>query len=250
MRIGFLFFALCFFNINAFAHDDVLVVTEVMPPFQIINEEDGRLEGLGADIVEYLLKEAKIESPTHVLPWARAFKLASTTPNTIIFTLASTKERQKDFIWIGDIDRQRIFYWGLRANFNPQEISQFSAKDYYIGVSRHSNIETYFQQQSFKKLYPLVNEDHGLQMLFNKRIDLFVESEISLRYRSQKLNLNFNELVRLDEIPALNQNLGIAVNIDSSKELVHSLQSAYKRLESKDIIKQLRHKWLDDLPAR
>jgi len=250
MRIRFLFFALYFFNLNAFANDDVLVVTEVMPPFQIINEEDGRLEGLGVDIVEYLLEEAAIESPTHVLPWARAFKLASTTPNTIIFTLASTKERQKDFIWIGDIDRQRIFYWGLRANFPLQKRSHFSAKDYYIGVSRHSNIENYFVQQSFKRLYPLVNEDHGLQMLFNKRIDLFVESEISLRYRSQKLDLNFNELVRLDEVSALNQNLGIAVNRDSSKALVNSLQKAYKQLENKGIIEQLRRKWLDDLPAR
>jgi polar amino acid transport system substrate-binding protein len=250
MRIGFLFFALYFFNFNTFANDDVLVVTEVMPPFQIINEENGQLEGLGVDIVEYLLKEAAIESPTHVLPWARAYKLASTTPNTIIFTLASTKERQKDFIWIGDIDRQRIFYWGLRANFNRQKRNSFSAKAHYIGVSRHSNIESYFIQQSFKKLYPLVNEDHGLQMLFNKRIDLFVESEISIRYRSQKLDLNFDDLIRLDEIPALNQNLGIAVNKASSKELIHSLQNAYKRLENKGIIEQLRRKWLDDLPAR
>jgi len=250
MRIAFLFFALYIFTASTHANDDVLVVTEVMPPFQIVNDEDGQLEGLGVNIVEYMLKEANIDAPIHLLPWARAYKLARTTPNTIIFTLAFTKERQKDFIWVGDVDKQRIFYWGLKSKFDSKQGNSFSARDHYIGVSRHSNIETFFIQQSFKKLYPLVNEDHGLQMLFNKRIDLFVESEISLRYRTKKLGLNFDELIQLEEIHGLNQYLGIAINKDSSKELVHTLKAAYKRLLKQGVIEELRRKWLDDLPAR
>ena len=60
--------------------------------------------------------------------------------------------------------------------------------------------------------------------------------EKALIQTTEKLDLNFDELVRLDEVPALNQNLGIAVNRDSAKALVNSLQKAYKQLENKDFI--------------
>ena len=51
---------------------DVNVVTEILDPYQMYNDE-GQLDGLSTDIVKALFKQANAKANIKVMPWPRAY---------------------------------------------------------------------------------------------------------------------------------------------------------------------------------
>jgi len=221
---------------------NIRIVTETMPPFQYYND-DNLLTGLGTELVHKLLFETKQYNNIEVMPWARAYKIALTDPNTLIFAIARTPEREKLFHWVGDIDKQKIYYWGLKEKVSKKDFILNGASSFIVGASRNSNIEEYLKQREYKNIYPLVNEDHGLNMLFLNRIELFVESEVSIKYRAASLGYDSNQLVKLAEIPELNQQLCIALSLKTPLPTVKYFQNQYKKLKSEGTISKIQNKW-------
>ena len=80
----------------------VRIVTEHLAPFQI-SENHELIGGIVAIEVQQLINKVLPENKIEVLPWARAFQIASERPNTIIFSLVRTPDREDKFIWIGKV---------------------------------------------------------------------------------------------------------------------------------------------------
>ncbi|MBE0368115.1 substrate-binding periplasmic protein [Pseudoalteromonas aurantia] len=77
----------------------IRVVTEDLPPYQIV--KDTRIvAGSSFQIVKRALSIAGYQQNIEVLPWARAYKIAQTQPNTLIFSIAKTPERAPLFHWL------------------------------------------------------------------------------------------------------------------------------------------------------
>ena len=55
---------------------DLQIVTEDFPPYNF--EENGVMKDLSTEVVLAVLKEIKEEPEIQILPWARAYKYAST----------------------------------------------------------------------------------------------------------------------------------------------------------------------------
>ena len=71
------------------------VVTENSFPYQYL--ENFSIEGPASRLVKRVLEEAGFEYSQTVLPWARAYKYAQTAPNTLIYSIARTPERENNF---------------------------------------------------------------------------------------------------------------------------------------------------------
>ncbi len=64
------------------------VVTELSPPHQTI--KDGKVDGVSTQIVIATLKQAELDSHIEVYPWARAYYIATSVPNMLIYNIART----------------------------------------------------------------------------------------------------------------------------------------------------------------
>jgi len=51
-------------------------------------------------ILNAILAEAQLEANVAFMPWARAFSIAESNPNTIILSMIRTPEREDNFYWI------------------------------------------------------------------------------------------------------------------------------------------------------
>ena len=77
----------------------ILVVTEDAPPLQIY--KNGELTGgMAVKLVQAIFKQAKLTSDIQVYPWPRAYHMALTQKDTLIFSIAKSPERKDDFISI------------------------------------------------------------------------------------------------------------------------------------------------------
>lgn len=108
------FACICCLNILSVNAQQVRVVTENLPPFQIV-ENNKVVAGSSFKIVAELLKRANIQSPTEVLPWARAFRIASTEPNVIIFSITRSEERENQFHWLLKLHTLNHSFYALKG---------------------------------------------------------------------------------------------------------------------------------------
>lgn len=86
------------------------VVTEDLPPYQVV--VNGRLAAGTAYLqVKAMLDNTPYRYKFQVLPWPRAVKVATNTPNTLIFSIARTADREHQFHWIGPLVPMQYYFY-------------------------------------------------------------------------------------------------------------------------------------------
>ena len=76
----------------------VVIYTEDFPLHQYM--ENGKLIGPALNKVRRIFDLANISYEIKVLPWPRAFNLAKKIPNSFIFSMNRTTEREAFFNWL------------------------------------------------------------------------------------------------------------------------------------------------------
>ncbi len=82
--------------------EKLTIYCEDDPPNQIITS-DGRLTGMTVEIVREIQQRVGNQDPITVVPWARGFDAVQKNPNTVLFSMSRTAERNPLFNWIGPV---------------------------------------------------------------------------------------------------------------------------------------------------
>ncbi|MDT0603161.1 substrate-binding periplasmic protein [Thalassotalea castellviae] len=221
---------------------EVKVVTEYLAPYQV-NNADNSLGGLSTEIVQAIFKQANKTPNIIALPWARAYETASSEKNVMIYSIAQTKERLERFHWIGSLINEKLYFWGLKSQF-PEAIDDLNQlKKFIVASARHSNVAHYLKRNNFKHNYKLVKEDQNILMLFKGRAELIIATELTLKHNAKKLNLAFDELIKIKEFTDLNSDLNLAMNLQSDPKLVAEFQRAYTEIKAQGVINAIYKKW-------
>ncbi|GAB3029630.1 substrate-binding periplasmic protein [Bowmanella dokdonensis] len=97
-----------------------------MPELELLTEDyapynyrdAGELKGFSVELVEELLTmtgSAQRRDDIQVLPWARAYQLGLLRPNTLLFTLTYTEQREPLFRWIGPLIPTKVVVIAKRS---------------------------------------------------------------------------------------------------------------------------------------
>ena len=81
-------------------------MTEQYPPFNYVDDEDGKLNGITVDVLMAMFKKVGVTlDPTdiEVLPWARGYKRVLEKPGSVLFSTTYTVERLQNFRFVGPI---------------------------------------------------------------------------------------------------------------------------------------------------
>lgn len=221
---------------------EIKVVTEFLEPYQIKNP-DGSLGGFSTDVVTALFEITEDQAEIEIMPWARAYEIALHKPNILIYSIAHTQIRDTKFHWIGALKEERLYFWGLKKHYTKTDYEVSALKNYKIAVSRNSNSAQYLTAQKFSNIYQLANERQNMNMLFIDRVDLILATQITIETRAKSLGYDFNELQRLNEVPALNNKLSIAFSLGTSPILIKKYQAAFQQLVNNGELARLKEKW-------
>ncbi|MDZ7868238.1 MAG: transporter substrate-binding domain-containing protein [Rheinheimera sp.] len=211
----------------------VRLVTEIFPPYQQ-QSADAALHGWSVDIVRQILQAAQLTYSIDVMPWARAYKTASSQPDTLIFSLLRTEEREEQFAWIAPLCPMRIsFYTGAnRTDVQAADIQ--SALKYVVGVENGQANYRFLREQGFRESRNLVvvGHNHQLQqMLELGRIDLMLVSDNYV----QQLPNRGAQLRRVFTAHALERYLFLAAHPATDPVLLQKLRQAWQQVKSQQI---------------
>ncbi|RMF14321.1 MAG: hypothetical protein D6758_11740, partial [Gammaproteobacteria bacterium] len=157
-------------------HEETLrVVTEPSIPLQY--EEKGELRGVAVDIVRETLSRAGVPWRMYMMPWARAYKMATTQPDILIFSISRTEQREPLFHWVGPIVPIEYGLYALRERDDIRVETLTDAMQYRIGVTNQDVRHQYLLSKGFREgdthgLFPVSDQALNYRMLFAGRIDL------------------------------------------------------------------------------
>ena len=134
---------------------EIDVVTEYLEPYQI-ELPDGTLGGYSTDVVNALFEQANCQANIQVMAWARAYEIAKSQTNVMIYSIAHTERRTDSFNWIGSLLEERLYFWALKESFPELIDDENQLKDKRIAASRHSNVAQYIEDNNFTKVYHLI----------------------------------------------------------------------------------------------
>mgnify|MGYP000058614472 CR=1 FL=1 len=221
---------------------EVNIVTEHLEPYQIVLPS-GELTGYTIEIVNELLALTNTENDIQVMPWARAYNTALTEKNTLIFSMARTPFREHKFKWVGSLIIEKLYLWSLNPNLknHVSDLDAFAPRS--IATARNTNVEQYLKQINYPNIRRVVMEEQNMKMLFTRRVDSLVGSEISLKHRASTLGFDINKMHKVFEIKALEANLSIAFNKQTPDTIVNKFRSAYHQLLQSPRYQEIKDKW-------
>lgn len=177
-----------FLLLSAQCHGNTLkIVTEHWPPYIIGGKE---VTGIVTNNIKEILELTEIEYSIASYPWARSFNIALTRPNTLIYSITRTRDRELLFHWFCGIYKPTPVY-AFKLKSNKLNINSLeSLKQGVIGIMRLDHSYNYLRNKGFKDgvnidLSP--NEETNLKKLIKGRVDVVFQSKESILYRLNKL---------------------------------------------------------------
>jgi ABC-type amino acid transport substrate-binding protein len=94
------------------------IFTEEYPPYNY-RGKSGELQGVAVTLLENAYLHAKVsfdKNKIQLRPWPRTYRNVLVSPNTMLFSMTRTKEREKLFKWAGPISKTKVVLLAKRSN--------------------------------------------------------------------------------------------------------------------------------------
>jgi len=213
----------------------VLIYTEEFPPLNYMHAKDG-VKGFATEHVKKLMDTAGIDYDIQLTSWYRAYQLTLTTPNTLIYTLLRTPEREALFHWYCPIGLPRQISLFKLADDKALKLNQLKdAKPYILGVVRGDYPAEYLLSQGFKVNENLVfstDDEANTRMLMSRRIDLIAQSEQAFYIRLAKMGFPKRKVTKvLKSIDGRALEACLALTKDSAPKLITLLNNTFNTIK-------------------
>jgi len=230
--IGFLF---CLLSEAPSATEPLKVVTEEMYPLNYRDSSDGKLKGLSVEIAKTMLSASGQLVPIQLLPWRRAYRMALSRENTLIFSLVRSPERESLFHWIGPVHSLNGYLIALSTRDDIQLKTLDDANRYQIATISDYYTEDYLLNRGIKrdKLESVPQGVQAIKMLLSGRVDLIALSDVNFSQNIRKLGLkpelNFKKKFKFK---SENVKLYLALSKRTPDHLVKQFRAMYRQLEA------------------
>ena len=218
---------------TAAAAETVSFFTEEYAPF---NYRDGKvIKGATVEQVEKVMADIGVDYTLELVPWARAYGMAQTTPMTCVFATAHNSTRDPLFKWIEPllVDRNILI---TKTGSGVKADTLDEAKQYTVGTQREDYTETTLKEKGFTKLDVASDFNATLRKLLGGRIDMMPISELYFDKLKQEQPLEMVTVLST-------QPMGIACQKDFLDDLRRRMQVALDKLIADGTQRQIFQKY-------
>lgn len=213
------------FSSSAYSTDKIQLVSFEDPPYVFTK---GKLKtGLTVRYIDELMWRSDMNYRMTIMPAKRALLYALNTPNTCVFPIARSQEREVQYSWVSPISISRHgFFKSSKSELPPIRVLN-DAKDLRIGSYLGSAIGEYLSSMDFNVDYASDNRANILK-LNAERIDLWASDTLTAKFIANQENkdLASPELVFFTTVKAM----GCHPDVDSKviQRLNDNLKAMYQ----------------------
>ncbi|MFZ6848844.1 substrate-binding periplasmic protein [Undibacterium sp. RuRC25W] len=237
------FIGMCLLSASS-AAAELTVVTENLPPLNF--EVNGVATGYSTDVLEAVLKKANIKATISVLPWARAYQMALTQPNTLLFSTTRTPEREDLFEWIGPISSRQIYLYKLKNRRDIEVKSIADSTKYKVGLVREMASTKDFLKESAipeEAVDFAPTAESNIKKFLLGRTDLIVSQDWSMAFQMKSLHRYPSELQPVLLLDG-KSSYYFAMNKQSDPALIQKIRASFEKVQQSGLLENLRSKYM------
>lgn len=212
------------------------ITTEHNPPFNFW--DDKRITGISTDILMEMGRRAGVPLNIQMLPWARAYQSALSTPDTCVYSTVRMPEREASFKWIGPLATNK---WALfaRDDFNRKIATIDDARPYRIGGVARDAKSLYLKSLGFSNIDLVGDDSLNLAKLLGGRIDLWITG----LYKTGDSSVR-NEGKRIKPVLVVREvEYFLACHPNTSNTALHALSQALKTLQKEGYVQSVTRRY-------
>lgn len=216
------------------------IATEDSPPSTIVRGD--ALSGISVEIVREIQKRIGDSTRIDVFPWARAYSMATTTPNFILFATTRTPERERLFSWVGPIFSIKWGFFAMKGKITPPDRLEDAKNGVIIGTYKDDAREQFLKSQGFTNLESSSSQMINIRKLKAGRIDLLVSTNIGIATMPETCGLKQGDMVNVFTFKEVE--LYIAFSKGSDEATVAAWQKALHEMQSDGALAGIQARWL------
>jgi len=223
-------------TLSPLAAQTILAVTEHTPYTYVM---DGKVVGTATEVVELTLQRAGLKDyRVSLYPWARAYDMAQTKPNVLIYLIARTKAREQQFQWAGEI--MKIQYHLYRLKHRPLAITDLeSAKRFTIGVMRDDVRQQYLQAKGFGRLVISAQSGDNFRKLLSGQVDLVPLTTDDASSLCKETGFDCAGLERVMTLDEASTGLYMAYSRATPDAVVQRTRRAFEQIKAEGQVKRI-----------
>lgn len=244
---GIIFISLMLFSLHVQPNPiSITVVTENLPPLQIDNSKSNREpSGAMVDVIKAVLDNAQIDSSIDIYPWARAFQIAKTKPNTLIFSMMRNEIREDDFIWVGAIYEAKVYLVKLAERDELQIESPQDALSARVGVVRLDISQDYLVKYGFeldKNVFTSSGYDRLWELLNTRKIDYLLANKF-MWLNHEKEDAQAPKVEIAVELMDFSNSYYLAANKETSPIIIEKIVNSLENIKQSGQYQAIIEKW-------
>lgn len=224
--------------------EPVRLVTEAWPPMSF--EQDGLPTGFGVELVNQLQARIGQQEKIEILPWARAYAIANSAPNILLFATSISDEREAHFDFIGPIATSKItLYAKAEDPISIKQLADVSAAG-IVGVYRESVGAQLLQQQGVTSLLVASFPQQSAKQLLFSRVRFWCQADLAVKHILEEVGARLEDVRPVYVVSEVN--LYLAFSKGTSTDMVQRWQAELEKLKESGDFTRLYQKWFGALP--
>ncbi|WP_029061047.1 transporter substrate-binding domain-containing protein [Labrenzia sp. DG1229] len=224
---------------------ELRLLTSPWPPSNYV-QADGIPAGISVDVIEAMKDRLKLETPVEVLPWARAYLVAQSDPNILLFTAGRTQERvDMGFHFVGPVV---MWTHALMARKDTEiaidDVDAVRSHNLVVAGVRGS-WQVRLLQDAGVRTVETENHETGARMLLAKRVDLWITSRLQASSVLKDLGRDADSVTAIHTVKRSPSYLMISAETDP--DIIARWEAAYEDLKQTDFFEKTVNKWSDQL---
>jgi len=225
-----------FFSSFLLAEDKELTIHVLMEDLYPLHYmENGENIGSSIDLIKKILKETGLHYTIEMQPWARAYNTALHKKNTLLISIARTKQREALFTWIGPVIKFNYFLYGLPNTIIDPKMPISALNNYRIAVVRQTAIHHYLKSKNLNNYQLVSSTEQAIKMLTAHRVDLVSGMSGIFMENCYRLKLACKAITPLYKFKNIITDIHIAMSKSTDKEIIHKISIAYQKVLSNNL---------------
>jgi len=168
---------------------DVRIYTIEEPPFNFVDEQ-GELTGISVDFIREVQRRVGDDSEIELMFWARAYQIAQTESDVILFTATRAKYREPLFRWLAPVVRNAWRFYTVDGQYPEVDDLEVLKSAAGIGVLRSGAREAYLKERGFENIVATKSLKQINKMLDKNRLPLIFFAEAGLATTSYQQGID------------------------------------------------------------
>ncbi len=210
------------------------VVTEEWPPYNYTQQ--GKVLGTSTDILREALESTGFSYSIRSFPWARAYEMAKTRSNTLIYTIVRTAQRENTFKWVAEIQPpEPTFLYKKADNEHVIVTSLEEAKAFAVVAVRSAYTEQKLKELGFSEDQNLILTGDpflATRMLMSGRADLYAEAASNLPSILEKEKVSEKSLK--PAVFVMENKFFAAFSLETDDAVVERLRQGIEKITARD----------------